>query len=130
MRYEQLKGMEARGLISGLEVQPSFPLVVHGVKIAVYRADFRYWWHGKDVRDPRGELRVEEVKGLETPEWKLKCKLMRALYPQFPLGIITLPRNKAEMAAEHGPQYVEAMVGKMSNFGEWIRLRWQDQVPE
>lgn len=65
-RWKQLKAMEAAGLIHELTRQPKFPLVVDGVHLGHYFADFTY---RKD-----GEYRVEDVKGHITPlsKWKIK----------------------------------------------------------
>lgn len=71
-RYLDLRYDEKRGKISGLELQVRYPLVVGDVKIADYLADFRY------TRD--GEVIVEDVKGVRTPVYRLKKKLLKALY--------------------------------------------------
>lgn len=71
-RYSELKLMEQGGIIEGLELQPKFPLVVNGEKIGTYIGDFRYRVDGED--------RVEDVKGVLTPVYRLKKKLVRALY--------------------------------------------------
>lgn len=71
-RYRLLKLRAAAGDIEGLELQPRYPLVVNGVKVAVYVADFRYREAGAVV--------VEDVKGVRTPVYRLKKKLVSALY--------------------------------------------------
>ena len=73
-RYEELKLLQYGGAIEGLELQPKFPLVVNGVNIGEYRADFTY----KDC-ETGGQI-VEDVKGVATPVYKLKAKLVQALY--------------------------------------------------
>lgn len=73
-RYLQLSMMEKAGEIKHLSLQPKFPLVVNGDKIAVYIADFEYI----DCRT--GAKVVEDTKGFRTREYKLKKKLVRALY--------------------------------------------------
>lgn len=73
-RYLELKLLESAGEIRDLELQPSYPLVVNGVKIGVYRADFRY------VDCKEGTLVVEDVKGVKTEVYRLKRKLLMALY--------------------------------------------------
>lgn len=76
-RYGVLRLLEAAGEIADLELQPSFELVVNGVKVATYRADFRY----RDVAT--GETVVEDVKGgraTVTPVYRLKRRLVLALY--------------------------------------------------
>ncbi len=73
-RYVDLKKLERAGVIRNLEVQPPFPLVVNGVKVSTYFADFRY--NDLDGRDV-----VEDVKGARTAVYVLKSKLFHALYP-------------------------------------------------
>lgn len=71
-RWQELKLLEAAGAIKGLKRQIPFPLVVNGVKIGSYIADFEY--------DEGGERVVEDYKGVRTPVYNLKKKLVRALY--------------------------------------------------
>ena len=75
-RYAELKLNVAGGLIHGLELQPRYPLVVNGIKIATYVGDFRY------VRNATNTITVEDVKSRPTmtPVYRLKKKLMLALY--------------------------------------------------
>lgn len=73
-RWSDLKNMERAGTIELLERQPKYPLVVSGLKIATYKADFAY----TDRRT--GEHIVEDVKGFLTPVYRLKKKLVKALY--------------------------------------------------
>ncbi len=72
-RYASLKLLVRVGGIEGLELQPRFPLVVNGVKVATYVADFRYRVAAT------GEVVVEDVKGVRTPVYRLKKKLLEAL---------------------------------------------------
>jgi hypothetical protein len=71
-RYSELKLLEKAGEISGLELQPRYPIVVNGVKVCEYRADFRYFDRGQQV--------VEDVKGFRTDVYQLKKKLVKACY--------------------------------------------------
>ena len=71
-RYTQLKRMESAGLITGLQCQPPFDLVVNGQKITRYTADFEY-------RDGEGRRVVEDVKGVRTRDYVLRRKLMKAV---------------------------------------------------
>lgn len=73
-RYGELLLRVRIGEIEALELQPRYPLVVEGMKIATYVADFRYRLRAT------GETVVEDVKGVRTPVYRLKNKLMRALY--------------------------------------------------
>ena len=73
-RYQELRLLQAAGEISGLELQVKYPLVVNGVKVADYVCDFRYY------EDEGDTLIVEDRKGMRTPVYKLKAKLMRAVH--------------------------------------------------
>ena len=71
-RYSQLKLMEKSGAISNLSMQPRFDLIVNGEKCGFYKADFKYIENGKEV--------IEDVKGVLTPVYRLKKKLVKAIY--------------------------------------------------
>ena len=76
-RYLELKAMVAAGEISGLELQPQYPLTVVNpqgvtVRVANYVGDFRY------VRD--GRTVCEDAKGMRLPLYQLKRKWVEALY--------------------------------------------------
>lgn len=73
-RYLQLKLLLSGKKIRDLEIQPRFPLVVNGVKITTYIADFRY------VDIEKGLMIIEDVKGVRTEGYVLKKKLTEALY--------------------------------------------------
>jgi hypothetical protein len=62
--------------IKGWERQVRLPLIVNGTKIAVYAIDFV-------IEHLDGSKEYIEVKGFETPVWKLKWKLFEALYPEL-----------------------------------------------
>lgn len=73
-RWGELKLLERAGQIAGLELQPSFALVVNGVKVCTYRGDFAY----VAVNGPRV---IEDVKSPATranPVYRLKKKLLKA----------------------------------------------------
>lgn len=72
-RYSELLLLERAGEISELRLQVRFSLDVGGVHVCRYIADFTY-------RDKAGGAVVEDVKGVETPEFKLKRKLMLACH--------------------------------------------------
>lgn len=71
-RYGVLKLLESAGEISELELQPRFDLYVNGIKVAVYVGDFSF--------RERGTFTVEDVKGVLTPVYRLKAKLMLAIH--------------------------------------------------
>ena len=72
-RYAELRLMLDAGTIYGLRLQPRYPLTVNGMKIGTYVADFAYV-------DAAGDDVVEDVKGVRTPVFKLKAKLMKAVH--------------------------------------------------
>jgi len=71
-RYSVLKIVQASGLISELRLQVPYVITVNGKKICRYVADFVYVENGKEV--------VEDVKGMKTPVYNLKKKLMEAVF--------------------------------------------------
>jgi hypothetical protein len=79
-RWCQLKLLLKAGTISELKRQPSLKLVVNEVKICSYRADASYVEEGVFV--------VEDAKGFETPEFKLKWKLAKALFPDYEFRMV------------------------------------------
>ena len=76
-RYLYLKSLERAGRIKNLELQPRFIITVNGQKICTYVADFQY---DKEDLDGSWEHIIEDAKGVETPEFKLKKKLMKAVH--------------------------------------------------
>src|SRR6187401_2386187 len=78
-RYHELKLMERAGQISGLQVHPSYELQPafkdrdgKRVRAICYEADFSYQEGADQV--------VEDVKGHETKDYKIKAKLFRYRY--------------------------------------------------
>lgn len=73
-RWLVLRLMLRAGEISKLERQVAFPLKItdcdgNPALLCTYRADFCY--------TERGQYIVEDAKGVKTPEYKLKRKLMK-----------------------------------------------------
>lgn len=73
-RWNELKMLERAGAITGLQRQIPFDLMVNGHLVCQYRADFAY------VQPTTGERVVEDAKGVLTPEFRLKAKLMEAIH--------------------------------------------------
>ena len=48
-RYKILALLESQGKIDNLRLQPRFPLMVNGVKIGYYIADFQYDLSGRQI---------------------------------------------------------------------------------
>ena len=72
-RYQELKLMEKAGVIIDLQLQPPFPIAINGEKICTYKADFAY-------KVKAGGEVVEDVKGVRTPIYNLKKKLVKACH--------------------------------------------------
>lgn len=71
--WDMLNSMAKIGLISDLKIQVPFEITEDGRKITTYYADFQY-------RDDHGRVVTEDVKGVETPVFRLKRKLVEARY--------------------------------------------------
>ena len=71
-RFQELALLQKAGVISELKLQQSFDLVVNGMKVCRYVADFVYIEKKRQI--------VEDVKGVKTPSYNLKKKLMLACH--------------------------------------------------
>lgn len=71
-RYGELAYLLKAGQISNLKLQVRYPLVVNGVHVCTYIADFVY--------DDKGQRIVEDAKGFATYHYKIKRALMKAVY--------------------------------------------------
>lgn len=88
-RYRELKLLERAGEIRHLLVHPGYVLQDgfkdkdgKNVLPIRYVADFKY------VEIPAGNSVVEDVKGVETPVFKLKAKMFKKLYRNLELRVI------------------------------------------
>ena len=77
-RWQELRLLEQAGEIRGLERQPEYSLDISGGKVGVYRGDFRYL--ERTAEGGWGSVVVEDVKGIKTPVYRLKKRLLKALY--------------------------------------------------
>jgi hypothetical protein len=82
-RYTYLKYRQAAGEISDLILQPGFSFYYENELIFDYFADFAYMENGKRV--------VEDVKGVKTPIYQLKRKLIELRYH---MTIVEIRRKK------------------------------------
>ena len=73
-RYKDLKLMVAAKEIRGLTVHPDFDLIVNGIKICRYVADFSYF----DRRQARRVVEDVKSKPTRTRAYLIKKKLLRA----------------------------------------------------
>ena len=85
-RYKQLLLMQKANYITDLELQPRFLLQESFKKNGKtyrkieYIADFMY--------EEKGKVIIEDVKGMETKEFKIKRKLFEYKYPDLELKLI------------------------------------------
>ena len=73
-RYGELKLLEKSKSIFNLYLQRPFYITIHGVHVCTYICDFSY------TEMPSGAYVVEDVKGVRTAAYRIKAKLMRAVY--------------------------------------------------
>ena len=82
-RYVELSILKQAGQIKDFERQPVFKLHA-GIK---YVADFKVIYND-------GHEEIEDVKGMETPVFRLKEKLFKADYPDVVLRVIGRKEKK------------------------------------
>jgi len=87
-RYLVLRAAEQEGRIRDLELQPKFVLqekfrdrTGKMYRAITYTADFRY-------RLPGGHIVVEDTKGMRTPVFRLKMKLLLRRYPEIDFRLV------------------------------------------
>lgn len=76
-RFRELLLLQKAGKIEALKTQYEFPLTVNSVPICSYVADFFYVEHTENGRDVDV---IEDAKGYRTREYRIKKKLVKALY--------------------------------------------------
>jgi len=74
-RDAELRLLAKAGKIHRLERQPRFVLRANGEKVCTYVADWRYFEGNREV--------VEDKKGVQTPAFKIKWALAKALHPEI-----------------------------------------------
>lgn len=119
-RYRQLLELEKAGTITDLRTEVPFDLTVNNVLICRYRADFSY-----SLADERGEPTVdvvEDVKGMVTPEFRLKEKLFNALRPTR----LSVLHVKGE--CRHPIESRNHPTRKKSSAG-WMDRHWRGKIP-
>lgn len=72
-RAQEIDWIIASGEVLRVEYQPRFDIVVNEKKIGFYKADFKVYYSD-------GRVEIEDVKGMKTPIYKIKKKLVEALY--------------------------------------------------
>ena len=76
-RYGQLASMQMAGVIKDLQRQIKYDIIVNDQKICRYIADFVYTLVNED--GSKEEI-VEDAKGVQTTDFVIKKKLMKAIY--------------------------------------------------
>lgn len=89
-RCDDLMALQAAGRINQLEQQPEFRVVIDGKLMCRYVADFA--WSNGDCRV------VEDVKGMVTPLFNLKKKLVEATHPGVVITLFPPRKRKARKA--------------------------------
>lgn len=79
-RWYELQRLQEAGYIANLRRQVRYPLVVGGVKVSTYVADFVYDEHYADYYTIGVRTVVEDYKGKRTEGYKLKARLMLACH--------------------------------------------------
>lgn len=74
-RHLVLLDMQKHGEITGIMRQVSFDLIVNRIKVGKYVADFTYVQRSKVV--------IDDAKGVQTPVFKLKWAIMKAINPEW-----------------------------------------------
>ena len=88
-RYKELKLLEKAGVISRLELQPKFELQPSfkkkgkAYRAINYIADFMYC-----DKEKGNKMIVEDVKGFETKDFKIKRKMFEYQYDNLTLELI------------------------------------------
>jgi len=88
LRDGELQLLQKVGRIRNLKRQPRFSLKVNGKKVTTYVGDWSYeedsgptWNAG--IRYPDWRSIVEDRKGVQTPAFKIKWALAKALHPEI-----------------------------------------------
>lgn len=90
-RYQQLMLLARAGEIQGLHLQPEFQIIQGWVdcetgektRSRFYVGDFMY------IDKNCERIIVEDVKGMETPEFRLKWDMVKSQYPQYEFRKVT-----------------------------------------
>lgn len=90
-RCDALTTMEAAGEIYELEQQPEFRVMIDGKLMCRYIADFSWRTGGVQI--------TEDVKGVVTPMFNLKKKLVEATHPGVVIAIYPPRKRKVRKKA-------------------------------
>lgn len=71
--YSKLVLLQKSGEVLKFELQPKFEININGIKCGFYKADFKVIWKS-------GSVKIIDVKGMKTPVYSLKKRIIEALY--------------------------------------------------
>lgn len=71
----------ANGVLREVQAQPTFRIIVNKHHICDIKPDFF-------IITADGQEQIHEVKGYETDVWRLKWKLMQAIFPDYKYYVI------------------------------------------
>ena len=89
-----------QGIIKDLEYEKSYDLTMNGKKIGTHRPDFTFkrptfkitktvpYSEVSEIDWNNPKICVDEVKGFQTADWKMKYKIFLTLYPHIEYRII------------------------------------------
>lgn len=89
--WGRLQVRERAREITQLTPHPAFPIVVNGVTVCTYIAD--YAW----VETANGLVVVADAKGMQTPVYRLKKKLLMATHGIDVLELTKRTRNRTRL---------------------------------
>jgi hypothetical protein len=75
-RFDALKLLEANGEVRNIRRQVKYVMIVNGVRITTWKADFVY----DELRKGTWTEVVEDSKGYPNDRWPMKKKLMKACH--------------------------------------------------
>ena len=122
-RYDQLKQLQSDGLITGLELQPKFKILINNQKVCDYIADFRYRGITPDGRH-MDKVYVEDVKGVVTAMYVLKRKMLLAAYADMADCFYEIPSGQVHKFEGLVPGDTELMANSTIKQGynkQWNR---------
>jgi hypothetical protein len=96
-RYGELRLLDRAGIVRGLKLQPEYRLDIDGEHFGTYIGDFYYEEKADDLVSDWKRV-VEDVKGVHTPVFRLKWRLVKALYPTIEFRLIPAARTRRAAA--------------------------------
>ncbi len=111
--YTDLLLLQKAGAIRDLKLKPVYPLVVEETMVAKYIPDFTF----TDVRS--GEDVILDAKGVLTPVFRLKAKLLEAIYGKV-VYVVGRDGNRVpysrRMPRRHSPRTPKRGAGSQGSF--------------